>query len=78
MEHTKWHQLSDEELRNTLGVSPQEGLTDEAVAEKRKVVGSNEPERGETHFSNYIALESVQGFYGAGIDGSNVGIRIVG
>ncbi|MEK4367528.1 calcium-translocating P-type ATPase, SERCA-type [Paenibacillus sp. FSL K6-1122] len=46
MEHTKWHQLSDEELRNTLGVSPQEGLTDEAVAEKRKVVGSNELSEG--------------------------------
>ncbi|WP_419889418.1 calcium-translocating P-type ATPase, SERCA-type [Paenibacillus xylanexedens] len=46
MEHTKWHQLSDEELRNTLGVSPQEGLTDEAVEEKRKVVGSNELSEG--------------------------------
>ncbi|NMI05994.1 calcium-translocating P-type ATPase, SERCA-type [Paenibacillus sp. SZ31] len=46
MEHTKWHQLSDEELRNTLGVSPQEGLTDEAVTEKRKVVGSNELSEG--------------------------------
>ena len=46
MEHTKWHQLSHEELRNTLGVSPQEGLTDEAVAEKRKVVGSNELSEG--------------------------------
>ncbi|KAA8756412.1 cation-translocating P-type ATPase [Paenibacillus sp. UASWS1643] len=46
MEHTKWHQLSDEELRNTLGVSPQDGLTDEAVAEKRKVAGSNELSEG--------------------------------
>ncbi|KQY87565.1 ATPase [Paenibacillus sp. Root52] len=46
MEHTKWHQLSDEELRNTLGVSPQEGLTDEAVTEKRKVAGSNELSEG--------------------------------
>ncbi|MCG7375794.1 calcium-translocating P-type ATPase, SERCA-type [Paenibacillus sp. ACRSA] len=46
MEHTKWHQLSDEELRNTLGVSPQEGLTEEAVTEKRKVAGSNELSEG--------------------------------
>ncbi|WP_336763568.1 cation-translocating P-type ATPase [Paenibacillus sp. USHLN196] len=46
MEHTKWHQLSDEELRNTLGVSPQEGLTDEAAAEKRKAIGSNELSEG--------------------------------
>ncbi|PQP80404.1 ATPase [Paenibacillus sp. PCH8] len=46
MEHTKWHQLNDEELRNTLGVSPQEGLTDEAVAEKRVAAGSNELSEG--------------------------------
>jgi Ca2+-transporting ATPase len=42
MEHTKWHQLSDEELRDTLGVDPQEGLTEEVVEEKRKTAGSNE------------------------------------
>ncbi|WP_145322846.1 cation-translocating P-type ATPase [Paenibacillus xylanexedens] len=48
MEHTKWHQLSDEELRNTLGVSPQEGLTDEAAAEKRKAIGSNELSEGKS------------------------------
>ncbi|MBY0204497.1 Ca2+-transporting ATPase [Paenibacillus polysaccharolyticus] len=47
MEHTKWHQLNDEELRETLGVSPQEGLTDEAAAEKRKIAGSNELSEGQ-------------------------------
>ena len=46
MEQTKWHQLSVEELRSTLGVSLEEGLTDEAVAQKRKVAGSNELSEG--------------------------------
>ena len=47
MEHTKWHQLNDEELRETLGVSPQEGLTNEAAEEKRKIAGSNELSEGQ-------------------------------
>ncbi|MEO2206999.1 calcium-translocating P-type ATPase, SERCA-type [Paenibacillus pabuli] len=46
MEQTKWHQLSVEELRSTLDVSLEEGLTDEAVAQKRKVSGSNELSEG--------------------------------
>lgn len=62
MEHTKWHQLSDEELRNTLGVSPQEGLTDEAVTEKRKVAGSNELSEGKRISSITLLLNQFKDF----------------